>query len=86
MFVINAPEQLATYLKAMRKSRHMTQTDLGRKLELSKARISAIEKEPGRVGVALLLRVLHALDAHLAVEDTARTRTSASGTARTGEW
>ncbi len=86
MYLINSPEQLALYLKAIRKTRRMTQTDLGRKLGLSKARISTIEREPGRVGLALLLRVVTALDARLSVDGSHLGRTSPSATVRTGEW
>lgn len=63
------PEQLGPYLKAIRLSQGLTQTQLAQRLGLSQTRIVEIEKAPGRIRVEQFLQVLHALQTRLVLQD-----------------
>lgn len=65
---VRAAGQLGPALKALREARGWSQTELGRRVDLSQERISAIERQPERITVGQLLTVLMALDAQLRVE------------------
>lgn len=80
MLLASAP-QLSAHLKSLRKARGLTQAQLGALLNLSQNRIADIEKDPGAVGFEQLLRLLHALGAHLLVRTAAPTATVAAPTA-----
>ena len=80
--------QLGRHLKSLRKSRGLTQAQLGALLGVGQVRVAAIEKNPAAVSLDQLLKLLAALNAQLVlraaphgVEDGA----SASSGAR-GEW
>ncbi|WP_124983008.1 helix-turn-helix domain-containing protein [Ralstonia solanacearum] len=77
MPLASAP-QLSAHLKSLRKARGLTQAQLGALLNLSQNRIADIEKDPGAVGFEQLLRLLHALGAHLLVRTTAPADTAAA--------
>jgi len=68
MAPVRAAGQLGPALKALRDARGWSQTELGRRVDLSQERISAIERQPERITVGQLLTVLMALDAQLQVE------------------
>ncbi|AST32005.2 helix-turn-helix domain-containing protein [Ralstonia solanacearum] len=80
MLLASAP-QLSAHLKSLRKARGLTQAQLGALLNLSQNRIADIEKDPGAVGFEQLLRLLHALGAHLLVRTAAPADTVAAPTA-----
>ena len=63
------PEQLGSYLKAIRLSQGLTQVQLAQRLGLSQSRIVEIEKKPGRIRVEQLLQVLHVLQTRLVLQD-----------------
>ena len=89
MFIVTTPAQLTAYLRSLRRARGLTQADLGARLGVSAARISTIERNPGVLSTALLLKLLQVLGARLGLEtDTTRSPTGARrrGTASTGEW
>ena len=65
---IRAGGQLGTALRALRRARGWSQTELGRRVGLSQERISSIERQPERITVSQLLTVLMALDAELLVD------------------
>ncbi len=69
-FPVHTTQQLAAYLRALRKAQGMTQRDLGQQLGVSVARISTIEQNPGAVSLQQLLRVVHALGAQLSLTET----------------
>ena len=69
MYPVHTPDQLATYLKSLRKKRGLTQGALGMKLGVTGARIAAIERAPGSVGAAQLLEILHLLGGRVYLED-----------------
>lgn len=70
LYPVQTPQQLAAYLRALRKAQGMTQRELGQQLGVSVARVSTIEQNPGAVSLQQLLRVLHALGAQLSLTDT----------------
>ena len=70
LYPVQTPQQLAAYLRALRKAQGMTQRELGQQLGVSVARVSTIEQNPGAVSLQQMLRVLHALGAQLSLSDT----------------
>jgi len=90
MYVISNAMQLSAYLRALRRSRRLTQAELGVRLGVSAARIGRIERNPGAVGVDNILSVLRLLGARLELVDqeadesaTGLARASAAGAPRT---
>jgi transcriptional regulator with XRE-family HTH domain len=87
MYPIQAPEQLAAYLRALRTSKGLTQAGVGRSLGVSAARISEIEKDPANVGFGQIQRLLLVLGARLVLEETnAGTKRSSREKAPRGQW
>ena len=89
MFIVTTPAQLMAYLRALRHARGLTQADLGARLGVSAARISNIERNPGVLSTAQLLKLLQALGARLELEtDATASRKGARrrGATSTGEW
>jgi HTH-type transcriptional regulator/antitoxin HipB len=68
-YSIQAPSQLASHLRALRKSKGLSQLDLGKRLGLSQARIARIEGDPLSISVEQLLRVLGALGVRVDLDD-----------------
>lgn len=68
-FPVLLPDQLGPYLKGLRHSQGLTQTQLGQRLGLSQVRIAEIEKAPGRIRVDQLLQVLAALRTRVVLQD-----------------
>jgi HTH-type transcriptional regulator / antitoxin HipB len=62
--------QLSAHLRALRKARLLTQTDLGRLLGVKQSRIADIESDPGSISVTQLHRVLSALGAQMFLRDS----------------
>ena len=75
-FPLRLPGQLKQHLRALRKSRGLTQAQLGALVGVKQARIAEIEAQPGAVSLDQLTRVLAALGAtlHLHSADTAATQ------------
>ena len=85
---LQSPAQLAMYLRALRKAKGLTQTQLGTMLGVTRARVSEIERDPANLGFTQLQRILHLLGGRLVLEvhaDDERTATDAAPTPR-GEW
>lgn len=68
-YPINFAEQLAQHLKAFRKSRGLTQTQLAKHLGVTQSRVADIETNPGKVSLENLLKVLAALDVRVLLRD-----------------
>lgn len=86
-FRLQSAAQFALYLRSLRRSRGLTQRELGERIGVTGARISKIESDPGAVGLTQLLRLLHVLGARAVLElndSGAKTEPSTSGTR--GEW
>ena len=64
-YPINFAEQLAQHLKAFRKSRGLTQAQLAMHLGVTQSRVADIERNPGKVSLESLLKVLAALDVRM---------------------
>lgn len=71
-YPINFAEQLAQHLKAFRKARGLTQTQLAMHLGVTQSRVADIETNPGKVSLENLLKVLAALDVRVLLRDAAK--------------
>lgn len=78
---VKHPQQLAPLIRAMRRQAGLSQAALASRLGVSHQAISQLEKQPERVTVERLMRVLSALKVDLVL----RPRTIAT-TANTGDW
>ena len=76
---IQTPTQLKTALRTLRRTRELSQSELGRKIGLSQERISAIENHPERITTDQLLTLLMALGAELVIKSRP-TQAKPSGT------
>lgn len=88
MYPIQVPDQLGVYLRALRKTRGLTQSDLSRKLGVSRARVTQIERDPSNLGFSNLLKLLNILGARLSIEPTRAQTPRRTGERSTphGEW
>lgn len=84
MYPVNSSKQLASYLKSLRKSKGISQADLGVRIGVSGARISAIEQDPGTVSMDQLVHIFHTLGARLFLEEHASSRSDS--VTSSGEW
>ena len=66
---IHLTSQLREHLKALRKSRGLTQAALGQRLGVGQARIAEIESNPGAVSIDQLIKLISALRASLVLRD-----------------
>lgn len=64
-FPLPIPDSLKQHLRALRKSRGLTQAQLGALLGVKQARIAEIEAKPGAVSLEQLIKVLAALGGSL---------------------
>ncbi len=79
-YPLRLAEQLKPHLRALRKSRGLTQEQLGALVGVKQARIAEIEDQPGAVSLDQLVKILAALGATLhlqAVEAYAAPATAA---------
>ena len=65
---VSTPIQLAATLRALRKSRGLTQEAVGRLLGVSQKRIAWIESVPGRTSFDQLSRLVAALGGRMVIE------------------
>ncbi len=70
-FPLLVPDQLREHLRALRKTRGLTQAQLGELLGVRQARIAEIESNPGAVSVEQLMKLLSALRTSLVLRDDA---------------
>ena len=80
-YPINFAEQLAQHLKAFRKARDLTQAQLAMHLGVTQSRIADIERNPGKVSLENLLKVLAALNVRMLL----RSETAEAVPASTGK-
>lgn len=71
-----------TILRALREARGLTQEELGRLLGISKARVSAIERDPSGVALAQVLSIVALLGARFVLEERPLRVAEPTG----GEW
>jgi HTH-type transcriptional regulator/antitoxin HipB len=68
-YPVDAPLKLRAVLKSLRKSRGLTQAQLGAKLGLSQKRVAGIEKNPQVTSIDQISRIVGLLGARLVVEE-----------------
>lgn len=81
--LLQTPAQLPLHLKALRKSRGLTQVQLAARLGIKQARYAFIESHPETVSTAQLLDVFAALGVDILLRPRADTK--AARAARSGE-
>lgn len=69
-YPIQAPGQLASHLRALRKARGLSQAQLGAVLGVGQTRITRIEHDPTAISVEQFLGVLNALGVQLVLRST----------------
>lgn len=79
---LTTPSQLGAVLQAARKSRKLTQAQLGTRLGLSQRRISELELAPGTLSVDQLLALCNQLGLQLSVQ----ARDAASTSSTPADW
>ncbi len=77
-FTIVSVDQLTAHLRALRKARGLTQSELGDLLGVSQNRIADIERDPGLVSIRQMHRLLGALGGKLVLQDSGTSWKSAS--------
>lgn len=78
--------QLSAYLRALRKTRGLTQAQLGDMLGVSKARVSEIERDPSNVAFSQLQRIVGLLGARIIVETRPPAEPATTDRHLGGEW
>jgi HTH-type transcriptional regulator/antitoxin HipB len=67
-FHVHTPAQLSAHLRSLRKSRKLTQAQLGAKVGLDQTRIAKIERDPRSVSAGRLFEILAALGVSVVLE------------------
>lgn len=65
---LQSSAQLSLYLRSLRRSRRLTQQEVGERMGVSKMRISKIESDPGSVSLGQLIKLLNVLGARAVLE------------------
>ena len=73
---LQTPAQLADHLRSFRKTRGLTQAQLGRLVGIDQTRMARIEKNPDRVSVNALLQVLAALRVRILLQPLEAAKTA----------
>jgi HTH-type transcriptional regulator/antitoxin HipB len=68
-YSVNTAVQLRAVVKALRKTRGLSQADLGRILGVNQKRIAKIESDPGVTSWNQLTRLISALGGRIAIQD-----------------
>ena len=69
MYAVDTPQQLRTILRALRKSRSLTQAQLGDRLGVSQKRVARIEAAPELTSFDQIARMVSAMGARLMIEE-----------------
>jgi HTH-type transcriptional regulator/antitoxin HipB len=77
-YLLRSPTQLASHLRSLRNARQLTQAQLGTLVGLDQTRIAKIEKDPRRVSVGQLLKILSALGVQVALQSKPKQATTAA--------
>jgi HTH-type transcriptional regulator/antitoxin HipB len=83
-YPVDTPLQLSAVLKSLRKSRGLTQAQLGARLGVSQKRIAGIENNPQVTSFDQISRLVSLLGARLVIEELARTDKTRPQPSRTG--
>lgn len=76
---LQIPSQLGAHLRALRRTRKMTQTALASRLGVTQARVAAIEADPAAVSFGQLMAILAALEVDIALRPRPRKDAVATG-------
>jgi HTH-type transcriptional regulator/antitoxin HipB len=68
-YPVRFPDQLRQHLRGLRKSRGLTQAQLGRLVGVSQARIAEIEAQPAVVNVEQLMKILGVMGVTLTLQE-----------------
>jgi HTH-type transcriptional regulator/antitoxin HipB len=68
-FPVATSAQLRAILLALRKSRALSQTDVGRLLGVNQKRVARIESAPGKTSFDQIARLVSSLGGRLVIED-----------------
>jgi HTH-type transcriptional regulator/antitoxin HipB len=85
-YPIRFSDQLKQHLRALRKAKGLTQTELGKLLGVGQVRVAEIERDPSAVSVAQLFKLLGALDAQLVLRDSRPDNAPTPNTMPKGSW
>ena len=66
-FPLRSPDQLTAMLHALRKSAHLTQSDLAARMGLTQQNLSEIENNPGRMSVTRFMKLLGSMGAEIVI-------------------
>ena len=81
---LQTPAQLSNHLRSFRKARGLTQAALGALTGLDQTRIAKIERDPKRVSVGQLLRLLAVLKVRVLLDSSDQPQSS--GRANPTDW
>jgi HTH-type transcriptional regulator/antitoxin HipB len=70
-YPIQTPAQLSSHLRALRKARGLSQSQLGAVLGVGQTRVARIERDPAAIRVDQFLAVLNALGVQMVLRPTA---------------
>lgn len=84
--ILQLPSQLGPHLRALRRARQMTQSDLATRLGVTQARIAAIEANPAAVSCGQLMAILAALGVEIALRPRPARETVPKGSLSTVDW
>jgi HTH-type transcriptional regulator/antitoxin HipB len=84
-YLIQTPNQLASHLRSLRRAHHLTQAQLGTLVGLDQTRIAKIEKDPRRISVGQLVKVLNALGVRMLLQ-SAKTESKKPLTPDAADW
>lgn len=68
-YPLETSQQLSTLLRALRQSRHLTQTELGERLGVNQKRIACIESAPGVTSFDQIARLVAIMGHRLVLEE-----------------
>ena len=85
-YPIRFADQFRQQLRALRKAKGLTQTQLGKLMGVGQVRIAEIEKDPSAVSVAQLFKLLTALDVHVVLRDSRSDDSATPDTTPKGSW
>lgn len=71
-YSVDTVVQLRAVLKALRKTRGMSQSELGRLMGVNQKRIAAIEANPGVTSWSQVVRMISALGGRVAIDDASK--------------
>lgn len=58
IFLVQSPSQLSLHLKSLRKTRKMTQAEMAKRLRITQARYSDMERSPELIATGRFLEIL----------------------------